>query len=234
MWKVNKNETAAFTIRTKGLKVESNLPENGDVRKGETSYVTLVGGNCKTLEENGNMQIVYPLDTNSLVAAKQFTTSEFSEEWKQLMTFLDLNEPSPAQEKTVIVIPGSFAFNTLLNEYYDLGDHVLTQNTVSPLQVLASSIKATGKTALKDIFFSYDWQTEDPAEIELLKDLSEGAELTEEEKLQDDFILKMRECGTKYVAQLTIKYLMDENDSRTPNEFVQALQNAEGGRHDKD
>jgi len=53
--------------------------------------------------------------------------------------------------------------------------------------------------------------------------LSEGAELTEEEKLQDDFILKMRECGTKYVAQLTIKYLMDENDSRTPNEFVQAL-----------
>ena len=77
-------------------------------------------------------------------------------------------------------------------------------------------------------------QTEDPAEIELLKDLSEGAELTEEEKLQDDFILKMRECGTKYVAQLTIKYLMDENDSRTPNEFVQALQNAEGGRHDKD
>lgn len=234
MWKVNKNETAAFTIHTKGLKVESNLPENGDVRKGETSYVTLVGGNCKTLEENGNMQIVYPLDTNSLVAAKQFTTSEFSEEWKQLMTFLDLNETSPAQEKTVIVIPGSFAFNTLLNEYYDLGDHVLTQNTVSPLQVLASSIKATGKMALKDIFFSYDWQTEDPAEIELLKDLSEGAELTEEEKLQDDFILKMRECGTKYVAQLTIKYLMDENDSRTPNEFVQALQNAEGGRHDKD
>ncbi len=99
MWKVNKNETAAFTIHTKGLKVESNLPENGDVRKGETSYVTLVGGNCKKLEENGNAQIVYPLDTNSLVAAKQFTTSEFSEEWKQLMTFLDLNETSPAQEK---------------------------------------------------------------------------------------------------------------------------------------
>lgn len=61
------------------------------------------------------------------------------------MTFLDLNETSPAQEKTVIVIPGSFAFNTLLNEYYDLGDHVLTQNTVSPLQVLASSIKSDGK-----------------------------------------------------------------------------------------
>ena len=110
----------------------------------------------------------------------------------------------------------------------------MTKNAVSPIQVLAAEVKAEGKTALKDIFFSYDWQIEDPAEIELLKDLSEGAELSEEEKLQDDFILKMRECGTKYVAQATIQYLMDTQDNRTPNEFLQALQNAEGGRHDKD
>ena len=234
MWKVNENETAAFTICTKGLNAASNLPGNGDSHAGETSYVTLVGGNCRQMENNGNQQIVYPLDTNSFTAAEQFTTTEFSEEWEKLMTFLAIQEPSPAQGKMVVVIPGSFAFNTILQEYYDLGDHILTKNAVSPIQVLAAEVKAEGKTALKDIFFSYDWQIEDPAEIELLKDLSEGAELSEEEQLQDDFILKMRECGTKYVAQATIQYLMDTQDNRTPNEFLQALQNAEGGRHDKD
>ncbi|HBZ64604.1 MAG TPA: hypothetical protein DEO89_08420 [Lachnospiraceae bacterium] len=234
MWKVNENETAAFTIHTKGLNAASNLPGNGDSHAGETSYVTLVGGNCRQMENDGNQQVIYPLDTNSFTAAEQFTTTEFSEEWEKLMTFLAIQEPSPAQGKMVVVIPGSFAFNTILQEYYDLGDHILTKNAVSPIQVLAAEVKAEGKTALKDIFFSYDWQIEDPAEIELLKDLSEGAELSEEEKLQDDLILKMRECGTKYVAQATIQYLMDTQDNRTPNEFLQALQNAEGGRHDKD
>lgn len=234
MWKVNENETAAFTIHTKGLNIASNLPGNGDSHAGETSYVTLVGGNCRRMENNGNSQIVYPLDTNSFTAAEQFTTTEFSEEWEKLMSFLAIRQPSPAQGKMVVVIPGSFAFNTILEEYYDLGDHILTKNAVSPIQVLAAGVKAEGKTALKDIFFVHDWQIEDPAEIELLKDLSEGAELSEEEKVQDDFILKMRECGTKYVAQATIQYLMDTQDNRTPNEFLQALQNAEGGRHDKD
>lgn len=234
MWKVNKRQSAAFTIHTKGLQAASNLPGKGDSHAGETSYVTLVGGNCREMDKNGNNEIVYPLDSHSLTAAEQFNKQEFSKEWKKLMTFLGIQEPSPAQDKMVVVIPGSLAFNTILDEYYDLGDHILTKNAVSPIQVLAAEVKAEGKTALKDIFFSYDWQIEDPAEVELLKDVSEGAELCEEEKLQDEFILKMRECGTQYVAQATIQYLMDEGDTRTPSEFVQALKNAEGGKDDKD
>lgn len=233
MWKVNQRQPAAFTIHTKGLQAASNLPGKGDSHAGETSYVTLVGGNCREMDKNGNNEIVYPLDSHSLTAAERFNTQEFSKEWEKLMTFLRIQEPLPAQDKTVVVIPGSLAFNTILDEYYDLGDHILTKNAVSPIQVLAAEVKAEGKTALKDIFFSYDWQIEDPAEVELLKDVSEGAELCEEEQLQDEFILKMRECGTQYVAQATIQYLMDEGDTRTPSEFVQALQNAEGGKDDK-
>lgn len=235
-WVVNEETPAYYRIHTTGLAVTGNLKEEGDSHAGRAAGVTLVGGNCDVQEKAGTRQIVYPLDGNSVSAASQLTTKEFQEEWQELMTFLGISEKPTETQKTVIMIPGSYAFNSSLKPYYEFEDSVLINGScggVLPFQVLEARVKAQGKEDLKSIFFLYEWQNQDVNEIEILGEQMEESEMTQNDKLQDAFILTMRECGVQYVAQATIKYLMDDGDTRPPAEFVQSMQKAEGGNHDK-
>ena len=154
------------------------------------------------------------------------------------MTFLDISELPPEENKTVIMIPASFAFNSYLKPYYEFEDCILingSNGSLSPFQVLETRVKAQGKEDIKSMFFSYEWQYQDVNEIEIHSEQMEESELSDVDKLQDAFVLKMRECGVQYVAQATINYLMDDGDTRTPSEFLQSLQETEieGGNRDK-
>lgn len=237
-WVVNQETPADYRIHTSGLAVMGNLKGKGTTFIGKTTAVTLVGGNCAVQEKAGTRQIVYPLDGKSVSAALQPTTKEFKEEWQKLMTFLDISELPPEENKIVIMIPASFAFNSYLKPYYEFEDCILingSNGSLSPFQVLETRVKAQGKEDIKSIFFSYEWQYQDVNEIEILSEQMEESELSDVDKLQDAFVLKMRECGVQYVAQATINYLMDDGDTRTPSEFLQSLQETEieGGNHDK-
>lgn len=228
--------TSHFRIAVRGLKTTSNVAADGDGFDGDSSNILLLGGTYEETEQNGVCQITYPLSNLTNLVASVMDSVEFGEEWEKLLTFYGLEENKalslPDETKKRVVIPTSTLYNGL-NSFYEFDDYVLIGQSVSVNAVLKNKIRATGKEALKEIFFAMDLNEDtDVNELHLLSDEMEESELSEEDKLYDLVVRQLKANGVQPAARAVMAYLMDENDTTPPEQFLQHMpqQNAQDGQ----
>ncbi len=224
--------TSHFRIAVQGLETTSNVAANGNGFEGDSSNILLLGGTYEETEQNGVCQITYPLSGLTNLVASAVDSEEFGEEWEKLLAFYGLTGDTslslPDQAKKRVVIPTSTLYNGL-DSFYEFDDYVMIGQSVSGNEVLKNKVRARGKEALKELFFAMNLNEDtDVNEMGFLSDEMEEAELSEEDKLHDLFVRQLKANGVQPTARAVMEYLMDENDTTSPEKFLQHLTEEDG------
>lgn len=229
--------TSHFRISVQGLETASNVPANGNGFEGDSSNIMLLGGIYDEAEQDGVMQITYPLSGLTHLVASVLDSEEFKEEWEKLLAFYGLAGGAdlalPDQAKKRVVIPTSTLYNGL-GSFYEFDDYVMIGQSVSVYEVMKNKVQAKGKETLKDLFFMMNLNEEtDVNEMELYGEGLEESELSEEDKLHDRFVRLLKTNGVQPTVRAVMAYLMDENDTVSPDKFLQRLME-ECGQDDRE
>ena len=215
---------AYYHIRTKDNKIWSNLEcVNGEMQ-GETENVILIKGYMAESDDNEKSGIYFPAQEDSLENIMYFRSEEIHKKENELKDFLDIKDDFINDEKTVINIPWSMAFQTLMRGYYESDDYVLVQGHPEPYQVLRENTKAVGKEVLKNVFFDLKLDPYTNAdELTMFRDEEQIGEPDEYMELYDEVVIKLREIGVRRVARELYHYLISDTIDTDSLTFVKGI-----------
>ena len=218
------DSTAYYHIRMKDNAIWSNLERVNGELQGEADNVILIKGHMAESDADEKSGVYFPAQRTSLDNIMYFRSEELHKKENELKDFLDIKDDFINDEKMVINIPWSMAFQSLMKSYYESGNYVLVQGQPEPYEVLRANTKAVGKEVLKDVFFELKLDADTNVdELTMFRDEELIGELDDYMELYDEVVLKLRGFGVRRVARELYRYLISDTIDTDSLTFVKSI-----------
>lgn len=210
--------------------VISNLEYSDGRYRGTTDSALFMKGYLDYDYFKKNRAVYYPMQRYSYETVEAYQSGKVQEELNQLMQYLG-GEPVELEQKMIVFIPGSLAFNsTLGDDYYETDSYILTSGTLFGYSVLESRMRQNGNSELQQVLFSLaPTEDTDAEEYTLWKNFMDAGDkelYSKKDELNDTVVEKMREIGVQEVARQIYARLVSEGytgDIDSDLEFVRSI-----------
>ena len=125
-----------YDVRVDGVKAVTNLSGGDDHFTGKTDGLTIVSGIFDMVDDGRKKAIIYPMQSSSIDAVEYLESKDIKYEIDKIEDFLGIDISIGINDKTVFVIPGSLAFNSLLGNYYEYNDAIYINGYIGPYDIL--------------------------------------------------------------------------------------------------